>query len=1220
MIDNITQGNTVTDLSLLYELSLSIGSSLDLTSNCSVFLKTLLARKNLAFASVWIKNRYLPGKESRTGASLVYAHPDYRIKEEHLSLNHPIFRSLRKKKSLSLTSSDTGYQKLVNEKGIRRGTFALFALGDIGVLKIFSSIRKERFGKKELLQLEKVISKFSVSLEGCLAYRNSLREISERRQAEAALRESEKRFKEIAENAQEWIWEMDATGLYTYASPMVKKILGYKPEEIVGKKHYYDVFHPDHRSRLKKEASAVFARKQPFLEFPNRNAHKNGRTVWLSTSGVPLIDANGDLIGYRGADTDITLKKQREEQLRFQSSIAEQSTEGIAIVDLAGKLVFVNRAFSAMHGFQPEKLLGKHLSVFHTSDQIPAVKVANKKLRETGEFIGEIQHTRRDGTEFPALMHNSLLRDESGTPIGMIGTCRDITERKQAQAALQASEARYRSLFEDSPISLWEEDFSGVKIYLEGLWKKKPANFRRYFEKNPEVVAECAKKVKIVDVNQATLNLYKANNVTDFRRGLSKVFTGESFEAYKEELITLAEGKTRFETETLNRTMEGEEKYIRITVSLPPDYSKTWSKILVSIVDITERKMAEEALRESEERFRVLADKSPNMIFVNQAGRVVYANKRCEELMGYSQADFYARGFNFQTLIAPEYHRIVESAFKEHQVGKEVEPYEYALITRSGNRIESIIATKLIHYRGMPAIMGIITDITTLKRAEAELRESEEKYRIFVERANDGILIIQDGIVKYANPRMGEMSGYSVDKLIDSPFTDYVHSDEIPNVVEHYRRRLAGEDVEPVYETVLKRGDGIDINAEVNAGIIMYQGARADLVFIRDITERKKMAEELIKASKLESLGIMAGGIAHDFNNVLTGILGNISLARLESGADCKGADRLAAAEKATLRAKNLTQQLLTFSKGGKPVKIATSVSDFLKETVDFALSGSNIAYKLILPDNLQPIAADIGQIRQVIDNLIINAVHAMPEGGTIVIDAQNFIISKSSHLPLKKGKYVKLSVRDAGIGIKAEHLPKVFDPFFTTKQKGSGLGLTSAYSIVKNHDGIITVDSQLYRGTTFTIYLPASTMPVTKEDKTGKREYSPRTGRVLIVDDEEVIRDVAERIVKLLGYQPEVADGGKKGIELYEAALKKGRPFDAVLLDLTMPGGMGGKAVAAKIRALDRNAKIVASSGYSTDPIMSNFNKFGFDAALTKPYRIDELSDVLDRVIRGKT
>jgi len=960
-------GKRLDDPFFLYELSLSIGTTLDLKAACAEFIKILLARPDLSFASVWIKNKYLAEADEKNGASLIYACPDSWVGEIHVPLSHHIFRSLRGKKYLSRTSSESGYEKISSGKGIRSGTFALFSLKDLGAIKLFSATRKERFGEEELSRLERVISKFAGSLECCL----------------------------------------------------------------------------DHQ-------------------------------------------------------------------------------------------------------------------------------------RVRGEIL----------------------------------------EHRQVKEALQISEARYRSFFEDSPISLWEEDFSRVKTYLDGLWKKKPSNLRRYFDKHPETVAECARRVIIVAVNKATLKMYEARNLAELRRGLSQVFTEESYEAFKEELIALSEGKEHFQAETLNRTLEGERRHISITIGLMPGYEETWSRRLVSIVDISDRKLAEEALRHSEERFRVLAEKSPNMIFVNQGGKVAYANRKCEEAMGYGRAEFYAPDFDFRTLISPEYHQVILAALEKHRRGEEVEPYHYALITKSGERIEAIIATKLIQYKGGPAILGIVTDITELKQAEEKLRESEEKYRIFVERANDGILIVQDGLIKYANPRLGEMSGYEVERLVGSVFTDYVHSDEVPNVVDHYRRRLLGEKVEPVYETVLKHKDGSNIYAEINAGTIAYQGKTGVLVFLRDITERKEMEAELSRASKLESLGIMAGGIAHDFNNILTGILGNISLARLALDSGNNAADRLMSAERATLRAKNLTQQLLTFSKGGFPVKEAVSVSEFLEETIRFSLSGANVTCNVSLADDIQPVFVDVAQIKQVVENLIINSVQAMPEGGTITVVAQNFGVSQTAHLSLKEGEYVKLSLSDTGRGIKAEHLDKVFDPFFTTKHKGSGLGLASAYSIVRNHDGAITVESQLGEGTTFSIYLPASSAePAGRREKEFNKKFSRHTGEVLIVDDEAMVRDVAKGILELIGYRPTLAADGRKGIELYEAALKEGCRYDAVLLDLTMPGGMGGKEVAAKIRAIDRQAKLIATSGYATDPVIANFEKFGFDAALAKPYQMEELSNVLEKV-----
>ena len=689
MVDNNDFKKTIGDILLLYELSLAIGRSLDLKANCAGFLKAVMARKNLAFAAVWIKNKYLPGVESEKGASLVYAHPDYRIRETTLSLNHPLFRSLRSKNFISLSSSDIGYKKVITEKRIRTGTFALFSLDNIGVLKLFSSTRQERFGKKELSQLARVISQFTVSLKGCFAYQKSRWEIADRHRAEEKLRQERDFSRSLLQASPTFFVAISAEGQTLMMNEMMLKTLGYTRGEVLG-------------------------------------------TNYLKT---------------------FVTKPDRE------------------------RIALVFKRMAKLH--KPS-----------TDDNPVLTKDGRERLLE---------------------------------------------------------------------------------------WHNMP--------------------------------MFKKNGEFDFFFGI-----------------------------------------------------------------------------------------------------------------------------------------------------------------------------------------GI------------------------------------------------------------------------------------------------------------------------------DITERRRMEEELIKAGKLESLGIMAGGIAHDFNNILTGILGNISLARMEMDPKKIVIDRLREAEKATLRAKNLTQQLLTFSRGGTPVKKITLITEFLPEVIDFALSGSNVTYKLIIPDDLQPVAADIGQISQVIENLIINAAQSMPEGGTITVRAENIVLGEPVNIPLKKGKYIKLSVNDHGIGIREEHLTKVFDPFFTTKQKGSGLGLTSAYSIAKNHDGLITVVSQLNRGTTFSVYLPATAArPVRKKGKVKKREFIPRTGKILIIDDEEVVRDVAGRFVKHIGYQSDLADGGKEGIALYETALKKSCPYDAVILDLTMPGGMGGKAAAKQIRTLDRGAKIVASSGYSNDPIMSNFKKFGFDGALAKPYQITELSEVLERVIGSR-
>ena len=387
-----------------------------------------------------------------------------------------------------------------------------------------------------------------------------------------------------------------------------------------------------------------------------------------------------------------------------------------------------------------------------------------------------------------------------------------------------------------------------------------------------------------------------------------------------------------------------------------------------------------------------------------------------------------------------------------------------------------------------------------------------------------------------------------------------------------------------------------------------------------EIAERKRAEAELLKAQKLESVGILAGGIAHDFNNILTAILGNISLAKMFANPEDRSFARLAEAEKASLRAKDLTQQLLTFSRGGKPIVKTASVARLLKDSTIFALSGSNILCEFSIPEGLWPVEMDEGQINQVINNVVINAVQAMPEGGTIKVRAENVTLGidrRKQGLPLQGEKYVKVSIQDQGIGIPEESLQKIFDPYYTGKKKGSGLGLAISYSIIKKHLGYITVESELGVGTTFHIFLPASEKEVLTEKRTGEIPLAGKQ-RILIMDDEEMVRNVAGTMLEHIGYEAGLAKDGTEAIELYKQAKEAHVPFAVVILDLTIPGGMGGKEAIKKLIELDPKAKVIVSSGYSTDPVMSQFREYGFKGVVTKPYKIEELRDALHKVMMG--
>jgi len=387
----------------------------------------------------------------------------------------------------------------------------------------------------------------------------------------------------------------------------------------------------------------------------------------------------------------------------------------------------------------------------------------------------------------------------------------------------------------------------------------------------------------------------------------------------------------------------------------------------------------------------------------------------------------------------------------------------------------------------------------------------------------------------------------------------------------------------------------------------------AVLVF-RDITEKTILEREMMKSQKLESLGILAGGIAHDFNNILTSILGNVSLAKLSIEHDETVFQMLGEAEKAALQAKGLTQQLLTFSKGGAPIKETASITDLLKDTIEFALRGSGIQCSYSLSPDLYSVKIDRGQISQVISNLVINAKQAMPSGGEIKINASNMLIPKQQSLPLKRGKYILIIIEDEGLGIPPAHLSKIFDPYFTTKQAGSGLGLAVTYSVIKKHGGHITVESEVGKGTRFSVYIPASDKVVTRNKIVENSEYYG-TEKVLVMDDEESVRKITQGILEKLGYTVVVASEGKQAIELFNRAKKGGDPFDLVIMDLTIHGGMGGKETIKKIREFDPGIKALVASGYSTDPVLSDYLNYGFDGVLIKPFRLKELGEALQLV-----
>jgi PAS domain S-box-containing protein len=380
--------------------------------------------------------------------------------------------------------------------------------------------------------------------------------------------------------------------------------------------------------------------------------------------------------------------------------------------------------------------------------------------------------------------------------------------------------------------------------------------------------------------------------------------------------------------------------------------------------------------------------------------------------------------------------------------------------------------------------------------------------------------------------------------------------------------------------------------------------------------ERKKMEREIIRRHKLDSLGLLAGGIAHDFNNFLSGILLSTSIAKRYIEPGNEAFEVLNDAEQAAKRASNLSNQLVIFTKGGEPVRSLISISKLLKESVDFALTGSGVSCALEVPDDLWFADVDKGQMSQVIHNIVLNALQAMPNGGNLIVKAKNILLKAGNEMDLEPGKYLKISITDTGVGIPEENLSNIFDPYYTTKEKGSGLGLTISYSIIKKHKGFLGVNSIEQHGSTFYFYLPAIHTISGTLDET-ENSIKPGKGKILVMDDEEIVLSSARKGLILLGYEVLSVKNGLEAVDRYKKAITEKTPFTAVILDLTISGAMGGRETAELILSADPKAKIVVSSGYSKDPIMSNYKKFGFKACLAKPYTIEELSDTIDSIIR---
>ena len=607
----------------------------------------------------------------------------------------------------------------------------------------------------------------------------------------------------------------------------------------------------------------------------------------------------------------------------------------------------------------------------------------------------------------------------------------------------------------------------------------------------------------------------------------------------------------------------------------------------------------ERALRESEAKFRTLTESAAVGIFLYRE-KFIYANPALQKITGYSLEEL--SNLYCWDVVHPEHRDMVRRRILARLAGENPpHHYEIKIITKKGAERWLEVTAATFDQEGQVIGVGTAIDVTEKKIFAKGLEETVARYQAIFD-AFEGLIyaIRPDYRIAFLNKKLRSRLG---EDPLPSRCFEALYGRQEPCPWCPRDEVLRGEVVQREFPQAIE-GRWYRM---VSTPLHYPPGELQILNLVEDVTERKKAQEELLRASKLESLGLLAGGIAHDFNNFLTAILGSLTLIRLKSEQEeLRKLARLA--EQACLKARGLTHQLLTFAKGGAPAKKTSELKDLLEETVSFCLRGSNVAWTLDIAADLALVDVDPTQFSQVISNLVINAKQAMLRGGKLLIKAENVVLNGQSH-GLPPGDYVKIVIQDEGEGIPLEILPKIFDPYFTTKEKGSGLGLAVSYSIVKSHGGHIEVSSEVGRGTTFEIYLPVSKGRAQREPQPS--QVLPRgTARVLILDDEELIRKTLREALEFAGYKVEEACTGEEAVERVKEALPE-KPFEVAILDLTVRGGLGGREILPVLKEVDPRLKTVLISGYaSLTP--EEYRRLGFDAILKKPFTVEELLVIL--------
>jgi PAS domain S-box-containing protein len=1049
------------------------------------------------------------------------------------------------------------------------------------------------------------------------------------------------------------LFRLDRKGYFNYVNQYFCQLYGLTFDQFIGK-NALEFIYPDDQERMPGEWEQLFVENRPFQR-EYRILRSDGTVTWLVGRLVQILDNYGGIAGIVGTVNDISefkssqlaLKKSQAEVL----AVLENTTANIWSVDRNFRLLTFNSLFSQnfYQAFGVKLEVGMNL-LETLSQTEQAFWLPLHEYTLSGEkFTVEYQHQSDHTTRYYEISFNPIFSSEEDNQVSGVSVfSTDITgwkeaelERRRIEDTLRENEARFRTLVSNLQV--------GVLLQGPGA----------------EILVSNQLALDLLGLTEEQL-LGKTSFDPDWNviHEDGSPFPGET---HPVPVALSTRQAVRDVVMGVYRPGKGDRVWLLVTALPELDPDGAVRQVICTFTDITRLKLAEEALRQSEARLQAILDNAPMPIFAkDREGRYLIFNRQCErinhlsrhEVLGKTDADF----------VPPEMAR----QWWEHdqEVLEKRQALEWEEKTGISGRERLEITTKfpLLDEKGTPyAVVGITNDITERKRAEEALVAEKERLAVTLQSIAEGVITTdKEGRVTMLNRVAEELTGWSETEAQGQPLASlfkllhYQNGQEETGLVERLLKLEGVVDLATPYAVLRPERKKVEPASKEDAGQSQsgrfITGSSAPLrdssgkpvgivLVFQDVTEKQKAEEERLKAGKLEALGILAGGIAHDFNNILTAILGNISLARLysdKSDFTMQGAEvalhshtvassefesSLEEAENACLRARDLAQQLLTFARGGAPVKKTASLAELIQSSARFVLHGTAVEAEFDLPKELWPVEVDSTQLSQVVQNLIINAVQAMPGGGRLKVKAENQWLNAregTKGRPETAG-YVRFSVQDWGVGVAPEHLPKIFDPYYTTKRDGSGLGLAICYSIIKRHEGWIEVSSTPGLGTTFYVYLPAISngKPVdTRINNKKDEKNSPHLGqfvekeRVLVMDDEVAIQKLLRQLLGRMGYDVEVASDGVAALACYQKAQAEGRSFGVVIMDLTIPGGMGGKETIRKLLEFDNTARVIVSSGYANDHAMANYQEYGFKGLVSKPYRLKELVKVVETVL----